>query len=61
MSRYQVVIKQWQGFAVDDLSQIEHEYANGDFDIYDHEVESVYDTQTNTFITIEDLPEQEEE
>jgi uncharacterized protein YjiK len=60
MPRYHVIIKQYQQFFVDDLSQIEYEYANSDFDILDHEVESVLDITTNTFIKVEDLPEQDE-
>ena len=59
--RYRVIIKQYQQFFVDDLTQIEREYANGEFDILNHKVESVYDKQDNTFITVDDLPEQEEE
>ena len=59
--RYRVIIKQYQQFFVDDLTQIEREYANGEFDILDHAVESVYDEQDDTFITVDDLPEQEEE
>ena len=59
--RYRVIIKQWQQFAVDDLTQIEYQYANSDFDILDHEVESVYDDETGKFIDLKDLPEQEEE
>lgn len=60
MSRYRVVIKQYQEFFVDDLTQVEHEYANSDFNILDHEIETVLDTETNTFVAVEDLPEQED-
>ena len=59
--KYTVIIKQWQQFEVDDLTQIEHEYANSDFHILDHEIESVYDDETGKFIDLKDLPEQEEE
>ena len=57
--RYRVIIKQYQQFFVDDLSQIESEYLEADFDILDHEIESVHDEQDNVFIQVEYLPEQE--
>jgi len=59
--RYRVIVKQYQQFFVDDLSTIESEYANGEFDILDHEIESVLDEKDNTFISVDNLPEQEEE
>ena len=59
--RYRVIVKQWQQFFVDDLTTIEWEYANGEFDILDHEIESVCDEKDNTFISVDNLPEQEEE
>ena len=59
--RYRVIIKQYQQFFVDDLSEIESEYREADFDILDHEIESVHDDQDNVFIQVKDLPDQDEE